>query len=746
MPEMRNERRLPIFAIVLTTTCLAGFAHAHGGNTFLATASSPSKLPPAHDPENQVLLLLVQVGVILGLSRVMGMLFSRMRQPQVVGEMVAGIMLGPSLLGWVFPSFQRMLFPADSVILLNILSQIGIIFFLFLIGLELDPNLVRNRGKSTVVTALCSIAVPFVMGVVLTLALYHTKLFDDPAGTKRLAAALFLGAAMSVTAFPVLARILAERNLQKNHLGAMAIACAAVNDVAAWVMLAFVVGVAHAAGSGAKTAIRTLVLVIVYAAIVFLVIRPFLRRLEQIYERGGRLSQNVMAVIFLLVLASAWATEAIGIHAMFGAFLIGCVMPKGTQFVRHVTEKLEDFTVVFLLPIFFAYAGLRTQIGLLDDSQLWIPAALIIAAACTGKLLGTAIPAKLFGSDWREAAAMGVLMNTRGLMELVILTVGLQLHIITDAVFAIMVLMALLTTFMTTPLLHWVYPAKRLLPPRKVAEKRSFSVLIPVADPRSGGPLLRIAEMLVGSASPDGRIVALHLRRPDDRPEFRSGLAEPSADPLRPLLEHASKNNVNVEPIEFVSRDVPQDIARVCRDTGVDLVLIGFHRPVFSKTILGGTVHRILQETPTDAAVFVDRGFLGAQRVLIPYLGSKHDRFALELGGRLAREAKAEITALHVVAPTRVKGDSLHATTAIDRVFNDPSQPAPVHVRVVESQYPVDAVLEASHDFDLIVIGVSEEWGLASHMFGWRSERIAEACSASMLIVRKKPAEQEKAK
>ncbi len=691
-----------------------------------------------------MLLLLVQVGLILGLSRVMGILFARMRQPQVVGEMVAGIMLGPSLLGWLAPSLQRQLFPPESVVLLNILSQIGIIFFLFLIGLELDPNLVRNRGKSTVVTALASIATPFVLGAGMTLTLYHTSLFEDPSGEKRFAAAMFLGAAMSVTAFPVLARILAERNLQKTHLGTIAIACAAVNDVAAWVMLAFVVGVAHSAGSGAKTAIRTLVLAAAFAAVIFLVIRPFLRRLEQVYERQNRLSQNLVAVIFLLVLGSAWATEAIGIHAMFGAFLIGCVMPKGTRFVHHVTEKLEDFTVVFLLPVFFAYAGLQTRIGLLNSPQLWVYASIIIGLACSGKLLGTAIPAKLFGSDWREAGAMGVLMNTRGLMELVILTVGLQLHIITDAVFAIMVLMALLTTFMTTPLLHWVYPARRLVAPRKASEQRNYSVLIPVADPRSGGPLLRIAEMLVGATSEEGRIVALHLRRADDREEFRSGLAEPLADPLRPLLDHANKNHVKVEPISFVTRDVPHDIARVAKDTGVDLVLTGFHRPVFGKTILGGTVHRILQETPADAAVFVDRGFLGAQRVLIPYLGSEHDRFALELGGRLAREAKAEITALHIVAPQRVTGDSLHASTVIDRVFNDPTQPVPVHVRVVESQYPVDAVLEASHDFDLIVIGVSGEWGLASHLFGWRSERIAEACSTSMLIVRKKAADTEK--
>jgi nucleotide-binding universal stress UspA family protein len=274
--------------------------------------------------------------------------------------------------------------------------------------------------------------------------------------------------------------------------------------------------------------------------------------------------------------------------------------------------------------------------------------------------------------------------------------------------------------------------------PQAPKEKRAFSILIPVADPRSGGPLLRIGEMLAGVASEQGRIVALHLRRADDRAEFRSGLAEPLADPLRPLLEHAAQNNVKVEPISFVGRDVPHDIARVAKDFSVDLVLIGFHRPVFGKTILGGTVHRILRETPVDAAVFVDRGFTSSQRVLIPYLGSKHDRLALDLAGRLARNTKAQITALHVVQPKRAGEDILHAETTINRVFNDPTQPASVNIRVVQSEYPVDAVLEASHEFDLIIIGVSEEWGLSSHLFGWRSERIAEACSTSMLIVRKK--------
>jgi Kef-type K+ transport system membrane component KefB len=698
--------------------------------------------PIADDMENQVLILLVQVGLILGLSRLMGMLFARMRQPQVVGEMVAGIMLGPSLLGWISPSTQKLLFPPDSVALLNILSQIGIIFFLFLIGLELNPNLFRNRGKATVVTALASIATPFVSGVILAGFLFGSRLLPNSAGQERLAAALFMGAAMSVTAFPVLARILGERNLHKTPLGAAAIAAAAVNDVAAWVMLAFVVAVAHAVqgggASGAGRALRTAIFAIGYSGFVFFVIRPFLKRLELIYQRQGRLSQNVVAVIFLLVLGSAWMTERIGIHAMFGAFLIGCVMPKQSDFVHHLTEKLEDFTVVFLLPIFFAYAGLRTQLGLLNDPHLWMYAVLIISTACAGKLLGTAVPAKLFGSSWREAAALGVLMNTRGLMELVILTIGLQFHVINDSLFAIMVLMALVTTFMTTPLLHWLNPARTRAEHGPSAKARGFSVLISIADPRSGGPLLKIAEMLVAPAGEDGRIVALHLKRPVDRAEFRSGLTELPADPLQPLLATAQANRVNVEPISFFSRDVPQDIARIARTNAVNLVLIGFHRPVFGRTILGGTVHRILNETPTDVAVFVDRGLTAAKRVMVPYLGGVHDRFALELAGRLARVAGAEITALHIVAPKRGSGTSLNTAEVVDRVFNDPSQPAPVTFKVVESLNPVDAVLDIAPQFDLVVIGVSEEWGLASHLFGWRSERIAEACPTSMLIVRKR--------
>ena len=711
----------------------------------------------SHAIQSELLLLLVQVALILGLSRAMGMLFARMRQPQVVGEMVAGIMLGPSVLGAIclhyHSTLQQQLFPpGPSLELLNILSELGVIFFLFLVGLEFEMDLVKNRGRSTVFTALSSIAVPFALGVGVALFLESRGLFGD---VPRLPAALFVGAAMSVTAFPVLARILTERNLQKTKLGVSAIAAAAINDVAAWIILAFVVAIAHTAaqaghgGSHGKwDALRTVGLSAGFATLMLLIVRPFLKRLELIYERQGRLSQNVIAVLFLLILACAWSTERIGIHAMFGAFLLGVVMPKGTQFVRHVTEKIEDFTVVFLLPIFFAYTGLKTQLGLLNEPVLWMYAALVVFTACLGKFGGAAVVAKAFGATWRESSAIGILMNTRGLVELVILSVGLQFGVINDKVFAIMVIMALVTTFMTTPLLHWAYPAHLLDEEmRKAATaesaeaeaKKPYTVLIPVAAPKSSGPLLRLADLITGPESTDRRIYALHLRRPVDRSEFRTGLREErqaeTDETLRTLMSHAEGHQVPVELISFVTRNVARDIARVARDRHADLVLIGYHQPVFSRSLLGGTVSRILANTPTDVAVLVDRGFLGAQRVLVPFLGGRHDRLAMQIAGRFAANARAQVTVLHVAAP-RGAEPALNAKAAVDRVFNEPGQPLPVQFRVIESADPVGTVIEQSADFDLVVIGIGEEWGLESQRFGLRRERIAAGTPASLLIVR----------
>lgn len=397
--------------------------------------------------------LLLQIGVILVVARLVGLLFRKIHQPQVMGEMVAGILLGPSLLGWAAPGAFNALFPAESLGFLSSLSQIGLLLFMFLVGLELDPKILKGRGQMAVVISNASITIPFFLGTLLAIYLYP-RLSDD--GVAFIHFALFVGIAMSITAFPVLARILAERRLLRSRLGIISIASAAVNDVTGWVILAAVVFLVRASDS-ALSLWATLLGVVVYIGVMLFPVRRLLRKLEGLYERQGGLSQDVLAILLLFVLASSWVTEWLGIHALFGAFLAGAVLPKHPKFVHALTEKLNDTAVVLLLPLFFAFTGLRTSIALVSGTEMWFYTLLIIAVAIAGKFGGASIAARASGLPWREAGAIGILMNTRGLMELVLLNIGLDIGVLSPALFTMMVLMALVTTFMTAPVLEWIY-------------------------------------------------------------------------------------------------------------------------------------------------------------------------------------------------------------------------------------------------------------------------------------------------
>jgi Kef-type K+ transport system membrane component KefB/nucleotide-binding universal stress UspA family protein len=694
--------------------------------------------------QHLILILLIEIAVILALSQVMGRLFVYLQQPKVMGEMVAGIMLGPSLFGWWLPETSHWLFPAEAIGYLNILSQIGVIFFLFLVGLELNPSLLRNRGHAAVVISHVSIIAPFLFGGVLAIYLYPIVFQDSPV-MRFSSVALFMGAAMSVTAFPVLARILTERNLHKTPVGAIAITCAAVDDVTAWCLLAFVVGFARA--QGLSPALLTAGLSVVYVLLMFVVVRPLLVRMQRVHERQGTLSRGIVGLVFLLVLASAGATEAIGIHALFGAFLMGAIMPKSVRFVRGLNEKIEDFTVIVLLPIFFAYTGLKTHIGLLNTGELWFLTGLIILVACAGKFGGSTLAARACRLGWRESSAIGILMNTRGLMELVILNIGRELGVISNAVFAMMILMALVTTFLTSPVLHWVYPdrlLRRAVEPEPAAEGW-FSVLLPISLPRSVPPLLRLADVLTGPDNARRRVIGLHLREAEEHEAYRAadnGSIEELSEPLKTFVDEAQKEGIPAEPLSFVTREPALDIAHVAQERGVQIVLMGFHNPVIGQAVLGGTVHRVLQNAATDVGIFVDRGMHTRPRtILVPYLGSPHDRLALELAARMARHSGAAVTVLHVIPPGRnengAEGQRLGAESATQRVFADPTQPAPVTFKVVEHSDPISAVLEYAKPFDLVVVGIAEKWGLTSHLFGWHAERIARDCPSPLLIVRK---------
>jgi len=400
--------------------------------------------------------LVLQIAVILVAARLVGFLFQKIHQPQVMGEMVAGILLGPSLLGWLAPGVSAALFPPASLSYLNALSQVGLVVFMFVVGLALNPSDLRGYGHAAVLTSHVSIVAPFCLGGLTALYLYP-RLSDD--GVTFTGFALFMGAAMSITAFPVLARILTERGLLRSRMGTMAIACAAVDDVTGWCILAYIVvlvRVTHAA----RPAWVTIAGSLAYVLIMVFVVRRILPAFEREFRKRNRLSDNLVAVIVVLVLVSALATEWLGIHLLFGAFLMGAIMPKTPEFTHYLLHKFESVTVVLLLPLFFAFTGLRTRIGVGGGRAIWFYSAIVIVVAITGKLGGSMFAARLAGMPWREAASLGILMNTRGLMELVILNIGLDIGVISPAMFSIMVLMALVTTFMTTPLLEWVYPTR----------------------------------------------------------------------------------------------------------------------------------------------------------------------------------------------------------------------------------------------------------------------------------------------
>ncbi len=395
--------------------------------------------------------LLLQVIVIIAATQLLGSLFKKIGQPSVIGETVAGIILGPSLLGLLFPEVFHFLFPVASLPNLRFLSQIGLILFMFIVGMELDTRLLRKQAFEALIISHASILIPFSLGVGLSMYLYR---FYGTAQTDFFSFALFMGIAMSITAFPVLARIIRDRKLTGTRLGILAITCAASDDVTAWCLLAILIALIRS-GSG-MDGLVTIGLVLLYAFLMLVPVRLLLKKIQEVYEQGKIGYNSLMAVMFTFLLLSAWCTEVIGIHALFGAFLAGIVIPKNDTMQKRIIDRISDVSLVMLLPLFFVYTGLRTHAGVLNTGVLWLSFMLILICAVAGKFGGSALVAKALGQSWRDSLSIGALMNTRGLMELVVLNIGYDMGILSTEIFSMMVLMALLTTMMTSPVLDWI--------------------------------------------------------------------------------------------------------------------------------------------------------------------------------------------------------------------------------------------------------------------------------------------------
>jgi nucleotide-binding universal stress UspA family protein len=535
----------------------------------------------------------------------------------------------------------------------------------------------------------------------------------------------------------VLARILTEANMVRTRVGMVSLACAALNDVGGWCLLSAVFAIVHGAEtSGAKevtwTVLSTTGLAAVYLAGMVLLIRPVLRRLQAMFDARGYLSTDVLAMLFILLTFSALVTDRIGIHALFGAFMLGAIMPSEERFVAHLTAKLEDLVTLFLLPLFFAYTGLQTNLGLIASGRMWAVAGMITAAAVVGKIGGTYFVARWAKMGRRESLALGALMNTRGLMELVILNLALQVHAITADVFSMMVVMTLVTTAMTSPLLRILYPPARrraeLLAAGAAVEETGTQVVLAVARPASVAGLVRAAAMLLGRRP--GNLWALHVDRAEDH-EHR----EEQADPLALAAAAAREMESPLQTVSLISEHFAEDILDLAKRRRAAWIILGWHKPIFNHSLLGGTTGQVMSEAEAHVAVLVDKGLDVVRRVLVPYLGQAQDIGALVAAEQLSKWPGVEVTILHLVSAERRAGAPLGVSGIMEKQF---SGEAGQHVRmqVVETESPIDKVVEESHRYDLMVLGLSPGWRGTDAWLTSRQEFVAQESRCSVLIVR----------
>lgn len=617
--------------------------------------------------------LLLQILTIIITARVFGYICGKLRLPTVIGEIAAGIFLGPSFLADYFPAYSAFLFPPASLGNLQFLSQIGLILFMFVVGMELDLNVLRNRAQDALLVSHASIVFPFTMGVGASYWLYGRF---APTGVAFLPFALFMGIAMSITAFPVLARIVQERGLSRTRIGGVAITCAAVDDITAWCLLAAVIAIVKA--GSIVSSFWTIALAATYVTGMFLLMRPFLKKMGEVYADRESLSKPVVAVFFLILLLSSYATEIIGIHALFGAFLAGVIMPANVKFRNVFIDKVEDVALVLLLPLFFVFTGLRTEIGLLNDVELWKWCGMIIAVAVAGKFLGSAVPAKLLGHNWRESLMLGALMNTRGLMELIVLNIGYDLGVLSPEIFAMMVIMALVTTFMTGPVLGLI---DRVLPERTVinkerlaAETRKFKVLVPFGDPERGRSMVRLANAFVKS-NENADITALHFSPSNELNPFNTAVRE--RDSFNAIRKLATREAMRLDTLFKASNDIEKDVVAAINSGIYDMAIVGVGRSIYEGTVLGRVVglgrriidperlidtltgkeglfertefedrvRQILRESRIPVGLYVEKSLEGIDRIVVPFF-ALGDSFLLTYAQKLIYNQGAHVTLL----------------------------------------------------------------------------------------------------
>ncbi len=695
----------------------------------------------------------VAVAVVMIVARLFGALAVRVAQPRVMGEVVAGVVLGPTVFGALAPDLQALVFPKDIIPILGVVANLGLIFYMFLVGLELDPSQLRGRMSQAVAISNASVAVPMALGIAVAVPIYELLGPD----TKFAAFAVFMGVAMSITAFPVLARILVERRMLKRPVGALAMASAAIDDVTAWFLIALATVIA-VAGSSSEV-VRTIALAAAFCVVMFWVVRPLIGRVSTAYDEAGRVPGGWIAAIFAGVLLSAFTTEEIGIALIFGAFVMGLVMPRHAELTEDVTGRIEDFVVTLLLPLFFAFTGLRTNVGLLDRPELWGLAGLLLLIAITGKFAGAMLASRVVGMGWRASGVLGTLMNTRGLTELIVLNLALEKGVISEALFAALVLMALITTFMAGPLLLLLDPRNELGAPveEELDEARADSQVefpglavpeqaILVAPQTEAGlaQLVALAEPLARSEPPRELILARLVRPPRSaaaavRPglQTENKLLREATDEIRDARDELIGGGIAARAATFISADPGVDLSRIAQREDVHLLLIDGRRPLLGEGVPRGEVGAVLEQAPCDVAVLVAREDAevvpGPERSIVaPFGGVDHDWAALELGAWIASATGAPLKLLGAADEPgeveRVSRMLADAGLLIQAYAGVPAEP-------VIAEQGRAGVIEAAGEAGLLVVGLSQRW--RDEGLGPTRSAIARSAPAPTLFVRR---------
>jgi Kef-type K+ transport system membrane component KefB len=655
----------------------------------------------AHGLLHPLAILLMQIISIILVSRTFGFIFNKIGQPTVIGEIIAGIVLGPSVVGYFFPEVSSFLFPAGSLPNLQFLSQIGLILFMFVIGMELDLKVLRNQAHDAVVISHASIIIPYSLGVGLAYFLYQGYTGDN---VSFVSFALFMGIAMSITAFPVLARVIQERDLAKTTLGSIAITCAAADDITAWCILAAVIAIVKAGTF--VSALYTMALAVIYVLVMLFVVQPFLKKLGSVYSERETISKRIVAISFLVLLCSAYVAEIIGIHALFGAFLAGVIMPPNFSFRRIMTDKIEDVSLVLLLPLFFVFTGLRTQISLLNEPHLWKVSGYIILTAVAGKFLGSALAARFVGQSWRDSLSIGALMNTRGLMELIVLNIGYDLGVLTPEVFAMMVIMALVTTFMTGPALdaiNYFFPEK-IVQATAVANK--FKILLSFGPAIKGKKLLRLADQLTHKRIEGADITAFHLTPSSDINPKEA--REYERESFRLVKHEANNLAINVKTLYRATNEINKEITREANKGNYDLLLVGGSQSLFSDDVVGGKVKNFLEETNGHVGVLVDKDFEVADRILLS-LQDFNDLFLISFAERFIQNNNAHVL---ISDPNRLIKSNMIFSMAIDKINHE----NPKSIQIHES-HQITATFLAG--FNLVMVSYSGWKDLTRNRQNW---------------------------